>query len=184
MRAANKTMLLMAAVTVVLSACNGGDGSNAAGLTCRSLDPLVDGANQTFNCAAGGGCSIDHAASAADGNFGSSATLRQSGATSGFAAVNVKASNGGVFARGTTVGVIWEAAAATQNGVSYQLNTYLAGVMQDSFVLHSDSTGSPAQPIAHSSRTTTLPYDTVEFRYLRATGTTTGIASVYELCAD
>lgn len=184
MRTMTKNLLLLTAMTAGLAACNGDGGSNAAGLTCRPLDPLVDGANQTFNCAAGGGCSIDNAASAADGNFGSSATLRQNGATSGFAAVNVKASNGGMFARGTTVGVIWEASAATQNGVTFQLNTYLAGAMQDSFSLYSAGTGSPAQPIAHSSRTTTLPYDTVEFRYLRASGTSTGTASVYEICAD
>ena len=175
--------MLVATVVTGLSAC-GGDGGNAAGLSCASLAPLVDGANATNNCVAGGGCSVDNAGNAADGKSGSAATLSQNGATSGYVAVDVKASGGGMFAAGTRLGVIYEASASSQTGFFLQLNTYLVGAMQDSFNVASDNAGSPARPIARGSFTTTRPYDTVEFRYVRASGSSTGIAKVYELCAD
>ncbi len=173
---------LGAAVALLgLSACGGGEG-NASGLACKSLAPLVDGSNNTNNCAAPGGCSVERPADAADGNFGSAATLLQKDTTSGFVAVEARASGGGTFAAGTLVGVIWESSAAMQTGASYQLNTYRLGALQDSFVLATDSSSSPARSIAYTAQTATLPYDTVEFRVIRASGTTTGTAKVYEFC--
>lgn len=166
-----------------LAACSG-NGENAAGLSCRSLAPLLDGPNASNVCAAGEGCRVDKAGNAADGDFGSAATLRQGGITNGFVAVSARASGGGMFAAGTVVGVIWEASAAAQNGLSFQLNTYLAGAIQDSKTLYSAGAGSPERPITQDSLTTTRPYDSVEFRYVRTQGSETGTARVYEFCAD
>lgn len=176
----NVLFKMMAAFGVAVLAACGGGGGNPAGVTCASLDPLLDGPNANNMCAGPSGCSVEQAGNAADGNFGSAATLIQRDTTSGFVAVDAGASGNGMFAAGTLVGVIWEASAAMQTGVSYQLNTYLLGVLQDSFVLATDSAN--ARSISSTSQTTTRPYDSVEFRVTRASGTTTGTAKVYEFC--
>jgi len=165
-----------------LAACGGDDQATPSGLSCTSLAPLVAGANTDTNCV--GNCTIENERAIADNNFGSAGVFRFDGTGSGSVAANVKANNGGMFAVGTRVGVIWSATAATQSGVAYQLNTYLAGVMQDSFVLGYNGNGTSERAEVHNVQTTTRAYDTVEFKFLRTAGTTTGSATVYELCSD
>lgn len=179
-----KTRLLPLAVLLVLgvSACGGGSASTPSGLSCKSLSPLLDGPNSSTSCS--GRCSVEQFQSVSDGSFGSAAVFRFENNASGSVAVSANARGGGMFAAGTQLGVIWSATASSQSGVLYQLNTYRSGVMQDSFALGGNGDGTSAREELHSTRTTTLPYDMVEFRYLRASGTTTGTASVYELCAD
>ena len=182
MRSTAIRMLMISAMAMGLAACGNGGDDNPAGITCRSLAPLLDGPNSETACT--GTCTVDNRSAAADGNFGSKATLTMQGTASGFAAVSARARGGGMFAAGTRVSVIYEASSATQSGVSFQLNTYLAGAMQDSFVLSSDGVGSPSRATSRSGGTATRPYDTVEFRYVRGSGTTTGSASAYEFCSD
>jgi hypothetical protein len=168
----------------VLSAC-GGDGggkSNTAGISCQSLAGQVDAPQFSNSCT--GNCIGTQAVYAADGEFGTAATLGFTGSASGSVAVRATAKGGGVFAAGSMVGVIFEASSATQSGVNYQINTYRQGIQQESFDLGSDGIGSPARPITHSGDSTTLPYDTVEFKFTRAAGTTDANAMVYELCSN
>lgn len=180
--------LRLAAVVALLglTACGGGGDTGGAsggpsGLSCTSLAPLVDGPSSTANCA--GTCKVDRASAAADGNFDSAAVLRMDGTAAGFVAVSAKASGGGMFAAGTTVGAIYDIGASSQQAVSYQLNTYLGGVLQDSFTIRTDGQGSLASAPSSTKNTATRPYDTVEFRYSRGSGTTSGRAGVYEFCS-
>lgn len=169
-----------------LSACSGGSGEGGAsggpsGLSCTTLAPLVDGPSSTANCT--GTCRVNRASAAADGNFDSAAVLQMEGAASGFVSVSAKARGGGMFAAGTTVGVIYDIGASTQQAVTYQLNTYLAGALQDSFTIRTDAQGSFASAPSSTKNTATRPYDTVEFRYSRASGSESGSAGVYEFCS-
>ena len=172
---------LAAMALLGLSACGGG-GGNASGVSCRSLAALVDGLNTDINCT--GTCAVDRAGAAADGNSGSAARLRMEGTAAGSVAVSARASGGGTFAAGTVVGVIYEVGESNQDVVTFQLNTYLAGVAQDSFTLRTDARGSFATPAERASNTATRPYDTVEFKYMRGSGSSSGSAGVYEFCSD
>ncbi len=171
----------MAALSVLaLSACGGG--GNSAGLSCTSLAPLLDGPNSDANCT--GNCAVDQLAAAADGDFGSASRLRMDGTASGSVAVSAHASGGGTFGIGSVVGVIYDIGASSQQLVTYQLNTYLRGAAQDSFTIRVDREGSFASPVSRYSNTATRPYDTVEFKYMRGSGSVSGTAGVYEFCSD
>ena len=170
----------MAALSVLaLAACGGG---NSAGLSCASLDSLVDGPNSDVNCT--GTCAVDNLGAAADGKFGSASRLRMDGTASGSVAVSARARGGGTFAIGSTLGVIYDIGESTQQLVTYQLNTYLGGVAQDSFTIRNDVNGSFSEPALRYSNTATRPYDTVEFKYTRGSGSASGTAGVYEFCSD
>jgi hypothetical protein len=171
----------VAGLGLMVSAC-GGSGDNPAGLTCQSLSGLVEAAEPAIQCAIG--CTVDNAGAAADGNFGRAAVLNFQPLAAGTVGVKVVARGNGQFAAGTKVGAIFEASSATQAGVSYQISTSLAGVAVESFSLGSDGVGSPARGTSHGSATTTLPYDAVQFQFVRASGSTAATATVYELCAD
>ena len=175
-----KVWPLAATVVVGLAACDGG--GNSAGLSCASLAPLLDGPNSDTNCT--GNCAVDQLGAAADGNFGSASRLRMDGTASGSVAVSAHTSGGGMFAIGTTVGVIYEIGESSQQLVTYQLNTYLRGAAQDSFTIRVDQRGSFAAPVSRYSNTATRPYDTVEFKYTRGTGSVSGTVGVYEFCSD
>lgn len=166
---------------LALAAC-GGAGSNSAGLSCNSLAPLLDGPNSDANCT--GNCTVEASAAAADGNFGSASRLRMEGTASGSVAISARASGGGTFGVGSVVGVIYDIGASNQQLVTYQLNTYLGGVAQDSFTIRLDREGSFAEPVARYSNTATRPYDTVEFKYMRGSGSVSGTAGVYEFCSN
>lgn len=166
---------------LMVSACGSGD-DNPAGLSCHSLSGLVEAAEPAIQCAIG--CTVDNAGAAADDNFGRAAVLNFEPLAAGTVGVKVVARGNGQFAAGTKVGAIFEASSATQVGVNYQISTSLAGVPAETFSLGSDGVGSPARGTSHGVATTNLPYDAVQFQFVRASGSTAATATVYELCAD
>ncbi len=171
-----------ALLLISISGCGGNNDVNAAGLTCKSLAGSLNPATGGQICT--GNCVIRDAASASDGAFGSFATIAINDTASGTVAVRAEAKGSTIFPPLSTVGVIYEATGATQNLVTYSINTYLSGVLQDSSSLRTDVMGSFGTPISHAAITTTRPYDKVEFQFQRGNGSSTETIKVYEFCSD